>query len=96
VRSVSSNTDSGTSASIARKRPPTESLPGNKAKRSRPSQETIEMAARFKQFYARYEQLHHDISKHDNPDPSKVMDLLDMHERLSRMKTEIYAAVEAC
>jgi RNA polymerase II elongation factor ELL len=101
--SSSSNTDSSSVSVItaaAKKRPPPPSddrLPGNNraVKRHRPSQETIEMAARFKQFYARYQQLHHDISTHDNPDPGKVTDLLDMHERLSRMKTEIYAAVEA-
>jgi RNA polymerase II elongation factor ELL len=95
--SSSSNTDSSSASVITAKKrpPPSDALPGTKAKRHRPSQETIEMAARFKQFYARYQQLHHDISTHDNPDPGKVTDLLDMHERLSRMKTEIYAAVGA-
>jgi RNA polymerase II elongation factor ELL len=99
VRSSSSSTDSSSvGAGVARKRP----LPGaadnhhnRAAKRLRPSQEAIEMATRFKHFYARYQQLHHDITSHDNPDPGKVTDLLDMHERLSRWKTEIYAAVEA-
>jgi RNA polymerase II elongation factor ELL len=103
VRSSSSSTDSSSvGAGMARKRP----LPGTAAdnhhhsnnratKRLRPSQEAIEMATRFKHFYARYQQLHHDITSHDNPDPGKVTDLLDMHERLSRWKTEIYAAVEA-
>ncbi|KAK4154745.1 hypothetical protein C8A00DRAFT_42551 [Chaetomidium leptoderma] len=96
VRSSSSNTDSSASTSSARKRPPTtDSFPGNRVKRHRPSQETIEMAAKFKQSYARYQRLHHDIMAHDNPDPVRVTDLLDMHERLSRMKTEIYSAVEA-
>lgn len=94
VRSSSSSTDSSVSVNTAKKRLPTDSLAANKAKRQRPSQETIEMATRFKHFYARYQQLHHDITSHDNPDPGKVTDLLDMHERLSRMKTEIYAAVE--
>ncbi|KAL2137915.1 hypothetical protein VTI28DRAFT_3284 [Corynascus sepedonium] len=95
--SSSSNTDtSSASITIAKKRPPTTSTDSsqNKAKRQRPSQETIEMAARFRQFYARYLQLHRDVASHANPDPGKMTDLLDMHERLSRMKTEIYAAVE--
>jgi RNA polymerase II elongation factor ELL len=94
--SSSSNTDSSVNVSMAKKRPPTDALAGNnsKAKRQRPSQETIEMATRFRQFYARYEQLHYDIASHDNPDPSRVTDLIDMRDRLSRMKNEIYAAVE--
>ncbi|KAK3310197.1 uncharacterized protein B0T15DRAFT_488882 [Chaetomium strumarium] len=83
-------------AGTAKKRPPTDSLPGNKAKRPRPSQETLEMAARFKRFYREYEQLHRDVTNNDNPDPNKLTNLIDMHEQLSRMKSEIYAAVEAC
>lgn len=109
--SGASSTIAKTTTTTARKRPPPTAEPplasgmernghghGSRpaVKRPRPSPETIEMAARFKQFYARYEQLHHDVSRLDNPDPGKVTDLLDMHERLSRMKTEIYAAVEAC
>lgn len=103
VRSSSSSTTdtSSTSGSIAKKRPPTtatttvDSLPQSKPKRQRPSQETIEMAAQFRKIYAQYLQLHQDVASHDNPDPGKMTDLLSMHERLSRMKTEIYAAVEA-
>jgi RNA polymerase II elongation factor ELL len=99
VRSSSSSTDSSSvGAGVARKRPlpgAADNHPTRAAKRLRPSQEAIEMATRFKHFYARYQQLHHDITSHDNPDPGKVTDLLDMHERLSRWKTEIYAAVEA-
>lgn len=99
--SASSNTtDSGVSVGlgIARKRPAVDSLPpsaNRAAKRHRLSQETMEMAAKFKQFYARYEQLHSEMVGHENPDPNKMVDLLDMHERLSRMKNEIYASVEA-
>lgn len=101
IRSSSSSTtstdsSSGASISVARKRPlPADANRSVAAKRLRPSQEAIEMATRFKHFYARYQQLHHDITSHENPDPGRVTDLLDMHERLSRMKTEIYAAVEA-
>ncbi|KAJ4297035.1 hypothetical protein N0V88_003951 [Collariella sp. IMI 366227] len=99
--SASSNTtDSGVSIGlgIARKRPAVDSLPpstNRAAKRHRLSQETMEMAAKFKQFYVRYEQLHSEMVGHENPDPNKMVDLLDMHERLSRMKNEIYASVEA-
>ncbi|KAK4129463.1 hypothetical protein N657DRAFT_677078 [Parathielavia appendiculata] len=97
IRSSSSSTTDSSAASVvtAKKRPPGDSSSGNKAKRHRLSQETIEMALRFKQSYARYYQLHLDLSTHDNPDPGKVADLNDMYDRLSRMKTEIYAAVEA-
>jgi len=38
--------------------------------------------------------LHHELAGLENPDPSKVTDLLDMHDRLSRLKKEIYAEVE--
>ncbi|KAL2165301.1 hypothetical protein VTH06DRAFT_598 [Thermothelomyces fergusii] len=99
--SSSSTTDTGsTGGSTAKKRPPTttasaaDSMPQSKPKRQRPSQETIEMAAQFRHFYAQYLQLHRDVVSHENPDPGKMTDLLNMHERLSRMKTEIYAAVE--
>ncbi|KAK4238287.1 hypothetical protein C8A03DRAFT_15215 [Achaetomium macrosporum] len=88
--------DTSVSAGTAKKRPSADSLPGNKAKRPRPSQETLEMAARFKRFYREYEKLHRDITNNDNPDPNKLTDLIGMHEQLSRMKSEIYAAVEAC
>ncbi|KAK3903893.1 hypothetical protein C8A05DRAFT_14190 [Staphylotrichum tortipilum] len=95
VRSSSSSSSATDSSAGSRKRPAMDSLASNKTKRHRPSQETMDLAARFKQSYSRYQQLHRDITALDNPDPSKVTDLLDMHERLSRMKTEIYAAVEA-
>lgn len=81
-------------AGVAKKRPAADALAGNKAKRARPSKDTMDKASKFKQFYARYEQLHHEIARLENPDPEKLEDLLDMRNRLSRMKEEIYAAVE--
>jgi RNA polymerase II elongation factor ELL len=54
------------------------------------------MAARFQRFYREYEQLYKNITNEENPDPNKMTDLINMHELLSKMKTEIYAAVEAC
>ncbi|KAL1835744.1 hypothetical protein VTJ49DRAFT_6149 [Mycothermus thermophilus] len=90
----------GIGTSTARKRLPTDSGTNRPVKRSRPSQATIDMAARFKQYYAKYLQLHADVSAQAQrdgagPDPEKLGDLLEMHERLTKMKTEIYAAVEA-
>ncbi|KAK4136538.1 hypothetical protein BT67DRAFT_183056 [Trichocladium antarcticum] len=78
----------------SKKRAAAEPLDGPKAKRPRPSQDTMDKASKFRQFYARYEQLHHEIAAVENPDPSKVTDLLDMRDRLSRMKEEIYASIE--
>ncbi|KAL2262166.1 hypothetical protein VTK26DRAFT_2277 [Humicola hyalothermophila] len=92
--SSSSSAESG-APSIPKKRSAMDSSLGNKTKRVRPSQDTIDKAAKFKHFYARYEQLHHEIAGLENPDPDKLTDLLDMRDRLSRMKEEIYASVEA-
>lgn len=89
---VSNNTD-GNGAASDKKRP-TDDYSSPKPKRPRLSADIIEKAAKFKQFYARYEQLHHELAGLENPDPSKVTDLLDMHDRLSRLKREIYAEVE--
>ena len=89
---VSNNTD-GNGAASDKKRP-TDDYSSPKPKRPRLSADIIEKAAKFKQFYARYEQLHHELAGLENPDPSKVTDLLDMHDRLSRLKKEIYAEVE--
>ena len=98
VSSTSSTRDSsdfGIVASAAsKKRAATDLMNGNKAKRSRPSQDTMDKATKFRHFYARYEQLHYEIAGVENPDPSKVTDLLDMRDRLSRMKEEIYASIE--
>lgn len=94
VGSTGSNADSSIDVNTGKKRPPSDSLPGQKAKRQRPSQDTIQKASMFKQFYARYQKLHHALAGSENPDPDQVTDLLDMHDRLSRMKAEIYAAVE--
>jgi RNA polymerase II elongation factor ELL len=96
TKTVNSSGVTNGNAGTAKKRPPTDSLPGNKTKRPRPSQETLEMAARFQRFYREYEQLYKNITNEENPDPNKMTDLINMHELLSKMKTEIYAAVEAC
>lgn len=93
--STGSNTDSSVGVSIGKKRPPTDSLAGNKAKRARLSPDILEKAAKFKRFYARYEELHHEIASLENPDPNKLSDLLEMRDRLSRMKSEIYASVDS-
>ncbi|KXX80437.1 hypothetical protein MMYC01_202898 [Madurella mycetomatis] len=95
ISSASSNADSTVSVSTSKKRPAPDPASGSKAKRQRPSQDTIDKASKFKQFYARYEQLHHELAANENPDPEQVTDLLDMHDRLRRMKDEIYASVEA-
>jgi RNA polymerase II elongation factor ELL len=95
VSSASSTADSGAGDGNSRKRPAPDPASGSRAKRPRPSQDTIDKASKFKQFYARYEQLHHELAANENPDPERVTDLLDMHDRLRRMKDEIYALVDA-
>ena len=65
------------------------------AKRQRVSPEVMLKAHKFKQFYVRYHQLHEEISQHDNPSPDRVADLVDMRDRLSEMKREIYSEVTA-
>ncbi|KAK4166296.1 hypothetical protein QBC43DRAFT_15987 [Cladorrhinum sp. PSN259] len=64
-------------------------------KRQRVSQDTLNKAFKFKQFYTRYKQLHQEINELEDPDPVKLSDLCEMHDRLKKMKDEIYAEVPA-
>ncbi|KAB5578395.1 hypothetical protein GE09DRAFT_548712 [Coniochaeta sp. 2T2.1] len=52
-------------------------------------------AEKFKAFYASYETLHRELTGMDGEPPEdKVAELIDMHERLSRLKREINRGVE--
>ncbi|KAL2023671.1 hypothetical protein VTK56DRAFT_1828 [Thermocarpiscus australiensis] len=94
-KNVSGNADSSINVGTSKKRPASDSSTESKAKRQRLSQDTIEKASKFKEFYARYEQLHHEMVAVENPDPDKMSDLLDLRDLLSQMKNEIYASVDA-
>lgn len=52
--------------------------------------EVFQKARKFKMFYQKYEDLHYEITALEDPPQSKVMDLLEMRERLQSMKSEIY------
>lgn len=65
----------------------------DKAKRQRAvsvSSSTISKAHRYRTFYPKYEAMHWQIVKLDDPPASMVRDLLEMRERLEKMKAEIY------
>ena len=64
-------------------------------KRQKLSPEILNKANKFKQFYVRYEALHKKLMALDDPPDHKMADLLDMHERLTKMKSEIYKEVTA-
>lgn len=93
----SAGSSTGSSAGGSKKRPAEESSPESKAKRQRLSDEILNKAHKFKQFYTRYEALHKEIKALEDPHPDRVADLLEMHQRLKHMKSEIYrdAPVEA-
>ena len=93
ISSASSSSGSTSSVGIGRKRPAESYSDSKVAKRQRVSPEVMLKAHKFKQFYVRYHQLHEEISQHDNPSPDRVADLVDMRDRLSEMKREIYSEV---
>ncbi|KAK4465521.1 hypothetical protein QBC42DRAFT_168803 [Cladorrhinum samala] len=77
-----------------KKRPRSDSVSdASSAKRQRVSQDTLNKAFKFKQFYTRYKQLHQEINELEDPDPEKLDNLCAMHDRLKKMKDEIYAEV---
>ncbi|KAK3983832.1 hypothetical protein QBC44DRAFT_254246 [Cladorrhinum sp. PSN332] len=80
----------------SKKRPRSDSVSDTSSgKRQRVSQDTLNKAFKFKQFYTRYKQLHQEINDLEDPDPVKLSDLCEMHDRLKKMKDEIYAEVPA-
>lgn len=54
------------------------------------STETVNKAHKFKLYYEKYEALHWEIAKLDNPPQTKLHDLKEMRSRLASMKEEIY------
>ena len=54
---------------------------------------TIEMAKKFKAFYAKYEKLYREVSSSREPSQDKLEHVLKMHKRLMAMKTEIAKSV---
>lgn len=63
------------------------------SKRPKLSKEVLVMANQFKNFYSRYEALHREIVALEDPPREKMASLLDMRDRLAKMKTEIYREV---
>jgi len=98
VSRAGSSASSSASSVAGKKRPADDTpSPASKAKRQRLSDDILNKANKFKQFYTRYEALHREIQALEDPSPARVADLVEMRERLVEMKTEIYrdAPVEA-
>ncbi|KAK3341374.1 hypothetical protein B0T25DRAFT_558143 [Lasiosphaeria hispida] len=91
--STASSAGGMASSGSSKKRSAEDSSPEGSTKRQRLTPEVMNKAHKFKQFYTRYEALHKEIRALDNPHPDQMADLVDMHERLQKMKTEIYREV---
>ncbi|KAK0731431.1 hypothetical protein B0H67DRAFT_549197 [Lasiosphaeris hirsuta] len=91
--STASSAGGMASSGSSKKRPAEDSSPEGSIKRQRLTPEVMNKAHKFKQFYTRYEALHKEIQALENPHPDQMADLVDMHERLQKMKTEIYREV---
>ena len=57
--------------------------------------EMVDLAKKFKTYYAQYEKLHRELSASPNPDNDQVERLLKMHNRLDVMKIDIKKGVAA-
>ncbi|KAH8813231.1 hypothetical protein F5884DRAFT_879400 [Xylogone sp. PMI_703] len=58
--------------------------------------EVLDLARKYKMFYPKYEALHRKLSSMGDQggyDPELQVELMDMHERLSKMKSEIIAGI---
>ncbi|GAP84317.1 putative com1 regulatory protein [Rosellinia necatrix] len=79
-----------------REREPVEESPDTTptppTKKARVSKEILIKARKFAEYYKKYENLHHEIVALRDPPGDKLADLLEMHERLSAMKRDIYQA----
>ncbi|KAI9817202.1 MAG: hypothetical protein M1827_001314 [Pycnora praestabilis] len=53
------------------------------------SYETLMLARRFKEYWAKYEKLHQEVSTSPGPDPGKLETVKRMHDRLVTMKADI-------
>ena len=87
--------DTIVSSGLGAKKRKVEERGGESKKRQKLSPEILNKANKFKQFYVRYEALHKKLMALDDPPDHKMADLLDMHERLTKMKSEIYREVTA-
>ncbi|OIW26114.1 hypothetical protein CONLIGDRAFT_647824 [Coniochaeta ligniaria NRRL 30616] len=58
------------------------------------SEEVREVAQRFKSFYVKYEQLHHELSGMDDPPEESLKKLHRMHNRLIDLKQQIREGVD--
>lgn len=93
--SVGGGFGSSSGSGTGKKRPADDSSPEGKVKRQRLSDEVLNKANKFKQFYSRYEALHREIKALEDPSAERVAHLVEMHARLLEMKTEIYKEAEA-
>ena len=93
--SVEGGFGSSSGSGTGKKRPADDSSPEGKVKRQRLSDEVLNKANKFKQFYSRYEALHREIKALEDPSAERVAHLVEMHARLLEMKTEIYKEAEA-
>jgi RNA polymerase II elongation factor ELL len=57
------------------------------------SETTREKAHRFKTFYVQYEALHRELSAQDDPPEDQVHELVEMHNRLRKLKREIESGI---
>lgn len=55
--------------------------------------EVMDLARKYRSYYPKYEALHRELARMKSRDHDKESELMDMHERLSRMKQNINAGI---
>lgn len=62
-------------------------------KKPRVTREVLEKARKFDMFYKKYAALHHNLTASKDPSQDSLDDLMEMHNRLVKLKTEIMEEV---
>lgn len=93
--STTNNGNTPNGLSTAKKRPAdtcssSQPLP----KKSRVTKDVLDKAHRFDKYYEQYKILHDQLTRLSNPPREKLVDLLDMRERLVHLKAEIRREVD--
>ncbi|KAI1324827.1 hypothetical protein F5Y16DRAFT_288864 [Xylariaceae sp. FL0255] len=102
LTSVSATSSTSSSVMVSKKRKErepsqesSETTPTPPTKKPRVAKDVLVQARKFTRYYEKYEVLHHEIAALKDPPEDKLADLLEMRERLVKMKSDIQRAVAA-
>ncbi|TLD27070.1 hypothetical protein PspLS_04411 [Pyricularia sp. CBS 133598] len=93
--SSSSNVQTSSKNSIKKRTHDDDVSASRRGAGSKLSPDVVAKARRFKEAYSDYERLHYELSGMNNPEESKLNELMNMHRRLEKMKKEIYSTTGA-